>query len=160
MGATTGPSPACSVCTSVCVTLNGAVTLTRGAVVSVEPVTATLPVVPVSVHSGVPPLPGAAVGQVLSAVAGAVELGVTASVIAGVLANPEDVLADGAVLSELHAASAMTADAAQTTSATEEYRRMEFTVVTLHPRHAILASSPTESSKTTGPPCNTVPAYR
>jgi hypothetical protein len=37
-------------------------------------------------------------------------------------------------LSELHAASVMTADAAQTTSPTEEYVRKEFTVVTLQPR--------------------------
>jgi hypothetical protein len=142
VGATTGPSPPCSVCTSVRVTLNGAVTSTRGAAVSVEPVTATLPVAPVSVHSGVPPLPGAAVGQALSAVAGPVEAGDTASVKAGVPADPEDVLADGVVLSELQAASVMTADAAQATSATEEYTREKFTVVTLHPRPAVLASSP------------------
>jgi hypothetical protein len=63
-------------------------------------------------------------------------------VTAGVLAHPVDVLADGVVLSELHAASIVTASAAQTTSATEEYPRDEFTVVTLHPRHAILATSP------------------
>jgi hypothetical protein len=108
----------------------------------VEPVTATLPVAPVSVHSGVLLSPGAAVGQVLSAVAGSVEPGVTAAVTAGVLADPDDVLPDGVVLSELHAASIATPDATQTTSATEEDRRMEFTVVTLHPRHAILATSP------------------
>jgi hypothetical protein len=60
---TTGPSPACSVCTCVSVTLNGVVTFTRGAVVSVDPVTATLPVVPANVQSGVPPFGGAAVGQ-------------------------------------------------------------------------------------------------
>jgi hypothetical protein len=101
------------------VTLNGAVTLTSGAAVSVEPVTATLPVAPVSVHSGVPPSPGAAVGQVAAAVAGSVGPGVIAPVIAGALAA-EDVLADGVVLSELHAASVMTADAAQATSVTEE----------------------------------------
>ena len=141
MGATTGPSPACSVCTSVCVTLKGAVTSTRGAAVSVEPVTATLPVAPVSVHSGATPLPGAAVGQVLFAVAGSGEAGLTASVKAGVLADPEDVLADGVVLSELHAANVMTADAAQTTRAKEEYIREEFTVVTLHPRPATTATS-------------------
>jgi hypothetical protein len=135
VGATTGPSPPCSVCTSVCVTLNGAVTSTRGAAVSVEPVTATLPVAPVSVHSGVPPSPGAAVGQVLFAGAGSVN--------AGVLADPEDVVAEGVVLSELHAPSVMTADAAHAPSATEEYKRKEFTVVTLQPHHAILVSSPT-----------------
>jgi hypothetical protein len=48
--------------------------------------------------------------------------------------------ADGAVLWELQAASVMTADAAQATNAAEEYTRKEFTVVTLHPRIAILAS--------------------
>jgi hypothetical protein len=73
------------------------------------------------------------VGQVLFAVAGSVDAGLTASVYAGPLADPEDVLADGVFLSELHAASVMTADAAQTMSATEEYTREEFTVVTLHP---------------------------
>jgi hypothetical protein len=52
------------------------------------------------------------------------------------------VLADGVVLWELHAASVMTADAAQATSATEVFIRKEFTIVTLHPHHAILASSP------------------
>jgi hypothetical protein len=128
------------VCTSVCVTLNGAVTSTRGAAVSVEPVTATLPVAPVNVHSGVPPLPGAAAGQVLFAAAGSVEAGLTASVYAGALVDPEDVLADGVVLSELQAASVMAADAAQTMSATEEYPREEFTVVTLHPRSTGRAS--------------------
>jgi len=142
VGATTGPSPPCSVCTSVWVTLNGDVTSTRGADVSVEPVTATLPVAPVSVHSGVPPLPGAAVGQVLSALAVSAGAGVTPSVPAGTLTDAADVLADGLVLWELHAASDMTADAAQATSATEAFIRKEFTVVTLQPHHAILASSP------------------
>jgi hypothetical protein len=81
------------------------------------------------------------VGQVLFAVAGPVEAGLTASVYAGLPADPEDVPADGVVLSELHAASVMTADAVQTTSAAEEYKREEFTVVTLHPRPATTASS-------------------
>jgi hypothetical protein len=58
---------------------------------------------------------------------------------AGALTDPEDVLADGVVLLEPHAASVMTAVAAQATSATEEYARKEFTVVTLHPRHATAA---------------------
>jgi hypothetical protein len=138
VGPTTAPSPPRSVCTSVSVTLNGAVTSTRGAAASVEPVTATLPVAPVSVHSGAPPLPGAAVGQRLLA-AGA---GVPSSVRADELAAPEDVLAEGAVLSELHAASVMAADAAQATSAAEEYTRREFTDVTLHTSNAVLAGSP------------------
>lgn len=134
VGATTGPSPARNVCTAVSVTLNGAVTVTRGAAVSVEPVTATLPVAPLRVHSGAPPSPGAWVGQLLSAVAGWVEAGDTASVKAGALVEADDVLGDEAGLSELHAASVMTADAAQTTNPTEEYVRKEFTVVTLQPR--------------------------
>ena len=124
----------CSVCTAVSVTLNGDVTVTRGAAVSVEPVTATLPVAPLRVHSGVPPSPGAWVGQLLSAVAGGGEAGDTASVKAGALVEAEDVSFDEAGLSELHAASVTTADAAQTTSPTEEYVRKEFTVVTLQPR--------------------------
>lgn len=66
---TTGPSPARKVCTWVSVTLNGATTLMTGAAVSVDPVTATLPVAPVRVHSGVPALVGAAVGQAPAAVA-------------------------------------------------------------------------------------------
>ncbi|GFG64598.1 hypothetical protein MKUB_20880 [Mycobacterium kubicae] len=45
------------------------VTVTRGAVASVDPVTATLPVVPLSVQSGAAPLGGAAVGQEPAAVA-------------------------------------------------------------------------------------------
>ena len=132
LGATTGPSPACRVCTAVSVTLNGVVTVTRGAAVSVEPVTATLPVAPLRVQSGVPLSAGAWVGQLLSAVAGGGEAGDAASVKADALV--EDVPFDEAGLSELHAASVMTADAAQTTSPTEEYIRKEFTVVTLQPR--------------------------
>jgi hypothetical protein len=96
-------------------------------------VTATLPVAPDRVHSGVPPSPGAAVGQALAAVAGSVGPGVIAWVTAG--ADSADVLADGVFLSELHAPIVITADAAQTTSATAEYPREKFTIVTLHPRH-------------------------
>ena len=107
-------------------------TVISGAALSVEPVTATLPVAPLRVHSGVPPSPGAWVGQPLSAVAGGA--GDTASVKAGAPVEGEDVLGDEAGLSELHAARVMTADAAQTTSPTEEHVRKEFTVVTLQPR--------------------------
>ena len=121
-------------CTAVSVTLNGVVTVTRGAAVSVEPVTATLPVAPLNVHSGVPPPPGAWVGQPLSAVVGGGEAGDMAWVKAGALVEAEDVFFDEAGLSELHAASVMTADAAQTASPTEEYVRKEFTVVTLQTR--------------------------
>jgi len=46
----------------------------------------------------------------------------------------EDVSLEEAGLSELHAASVMTADAAQTASPIEEYVRKEFTVATLQPR--------------------------
>ena len=70
----------------------------------------------------------------LSAVAGWGEAGDTASVKAGALIEGEDVLGDEAGLLELHAASVMTTDVAQTTSPTEEYVRKEFTVVTLQPR--------------------------
>jgi hypothetical protein len=76
---------------------------------------------------------------VAPAVAGSVGLGGIAPVIAGALADSEDVLADGVVLWEPHPASVMAAVAAQATSATEEYPRKKFTVVTLHPRHAIPA---------------------
>jgi hypothetical protein len=116
------------------VTLNGDVTVTRGAAVSVEPVTAMLPVAPLRVHSGVPPSPGAWVGQLLPAVAGWLGAGDTASVKAGALLETECVLGDEAGLSELHAASVRAADAAQATSPTEEYVRKEFTVVTLQSR--------------------------
>jgi hypothetical protein len=122
------------VCTAVSVTLNGDVTVTRGAAVSVEPVTATLPVAPLRVHSGVPPSPGAWVGQLLSGVAGWPGAGDTASVKAGALVDVEDVSFDEAGLSELHAASVRAVDAAQTMSPTEEYVRKEFTLVTLQSR--------------------------
>ena len=131
VGATTGPSPGRNVCTAVSVTLNGCVTVINGAALSVEPVTATLPVAPLRVQSGVPPSPGAWVGQLLSAVAGGGEAGDMAWVKAGAV---EDVSFDEAGLSELHAASVMTADAAQRASPTEEYVRKEFTVVTLQSR--------------------------
>ena len=121
-------------CTAVSVTLNGDVTVTRGAAVSVEPVTATLPVAPLRVHSGVPPSPGAWVGQLLSGVAGWLGAGDMASVKAGALVDVEDVSFDEAGLSELHAASVRAVDAAQTMSPTEEYVRKEFTLVTLQSR--------------------------
>ena len=79
---TTGPSPALSVFTCVSLTLNGAVTVTAGAAVAVEPVIATLPVVPDSVHSGAPPSAGAAVGQPDTGAAGVVAISVTADDVA------------------------------------------------------------------------------
>jgi hypothetical protein len=102
----------------------------------VDPVTATLPVAPDSVHSGVPPLAGAAVGHELASVAvSAIEGGVNTS-------ETEDELAAGGYVSEPHAASVITNDAAQATSAMEEATRGEFTVVTLQPHHALLADGP------------------
>ena len=116
MSATTGPSPACSVCTWVSVTLNGAFTLMCGAAVSVDPVTATLPVAPGSVHSGVPPLAGAAVGHVLAAAGAGVSVGVWVSVTengsAGVVAEVELVDEAAESESEPHAASDATSNAA------------------------------------------------
>jgi hypothetical protein len=136
VGETTGPSPACSVCTWVSVTLNGVSTLTFGAAVSVEPVTATLPVVPSSVHSGVPPPGGAAVGHVLAAagVAG-VWAGAWVSVIEnGSAGATEDVLVEDEAAepeSEPHAASVVTSNVAPAASVTDEDTREKFTVVTL-----------------------------
>ncbi|BBX45028.1 hypothetical protein GCM10009641_23800 [Mycobacterium cookii] len=92
--------------------------------------TATLPVAPVSVHSGAPPLAGAAVGQLLLVVAGSAGAGAAGSLKTGEL---DDDLADGGVLSELHAVSAIAAEAAQTASTMEEDTREEFTGVTLQP---------------------------
>ncbi len=58
------------------------------------------------------------------------------------LTDPEDVLADGVLLSELHAASIATADAAHNPSATDEYTRKDFTVVTLQLRRDRADSCP------------------
>src|ERR1700744_3005114 len=110
--ATTGPFPACSVCTWVWVTLNGVTTLMRGAVASVEPVTATLPVVPVSVHSGAPPFCGAAVGH------------------------------DPAAVAVPDVPSVRTKATTQTMSTTKRETREDFTAVTLQPRIAYFARSP------------------
>jgi len=119
-----------------------------GAAVSVDPVTATLPEVPVSVHSGVPPFAGAAVGHVAAAAGVSVTEDVTTSA-------TEGVLVDEVSVPEPHAASVMRSDAAPATSATEEGTREKFTVVTLQPRHAVLADSPAMSvmdpSGTTSP---------
>lgn len=135
VGATTGPSPALSVWTWVSATLNGVVTVTAGAAVSVDPVTATLPVVPGNVHSGVPPAAGAAVGQAPAAVC-VMGDSVTWA------ADGDGVLVDAVVASEPHAASVTTSDAAQATSPMEEDIREKFTVVTLQPHHPGFAGSP------------------
>jgi hypothetical protein len=91
----------------------------------VDPVTATLPVVPDSVHSGVPPFAGAAIGHGLASV------DVSTSEGGENTSETEDVGVDEVSVSEPHAASVMTSDAAQATSETEEETRDEFTV-----RHA------------------------
>jgi hypothetical protein len=96
-------------------------------------------VAPDRVHSGVPPFCGAAVGQLAAAGAVSVTDDVTGSATDGVLAADEledDELADDAPVSEPHAASVMTSDAAEATSATEVVTREEFTGVTLQPRWA------------------------
>jgi hypothetical protein len=104
-----------------------------------SPVTATLPVVPGRVHSGVPSFSGAAVGHTLAGVAVSVTEDVTTSATEGVLAGEVSV-------SEPHAASVMTNDAAQATSATAEDTREVFTVVTLQPHPALLARGPAMST--------------
>lgn len=111
--------------------LNGASTLICGAFVSVDPVTSMLPVVPDNVHSGALSV-ARAVGHVLAGVAIAVVDDPAASV-------PEDVLADWVSVSELHAASVRTNDAAQAMSRAGEDAREEFTVVTLQPDYATCA---------------------
>jgi hypothetical protein len=127
---TTGPSPGFSVCTWVSVTLKGAVTFTLGAAASVDPVTSTLPVAPGSVHSGTPPSAGAAVGHPASLAVSVRLGGVNTS--EEVLADDE--LADESSVSDPHAASVTTRDAAQAAMATEEDPREKFTVATVQPR--------------------------
>ena len=122
--------------TWVSVTLKGVFTLMYGAVVSVEPVTATLPVAPSSVHSGAPPSAGGAVGHVLAAAGVA---GVCAGVWVSVMENgsagaAEDVLVDDEAAeseSDPHAASVVRSKAAPAASATDEDKREKFTDVTL-----------------------------
>ena len=124
MGGTTGPSPALSVFTWVSVTLNGPFTMTAGASLSVDPVTATLPEVPFSVHSGVPPAAGVAVGHPDAGTAGVVAMSVTA----------EEVAELDSVLEE-HPAAITASRAVLTTMA--ERTREEFTNVTLHGRRTV-----------------------
>jgi hypothetical protein len=107
-----------------------------GAVVSVEPVTATLPVAPGSVHSGVPLSAGAVVGHVLAAA----EVGGAAGRCVWVTENGsaaevlvDDELADEVSVSDPHAASVVASKAPLATSTTEEDTREKFTVVTLQP---------------------------
>ncbi len=125
---TTGPSPGLRACTCVSVTLNGAVTVTVGAAVPVDPVTATLPVVPGSVHSGAPAFCGAAVGHESAAVGGAavdVATGATKGLPGGV--DEDEVDAVG--VSDPQAATSRTKDAAQAASTADEHVREAVTVV-------------------------------
>jgi hypothetical protein len=116
------------------VTLNGPFTFTDGAAVSVDPVTAMLPVFPDSVHSGAPPSPGDVVGhEAVSENAEAV--GSAAGELAAAAADDVLVAADDELAavsaSEPHAVSIMTSDAAPATNATEADALGEFTVATL-----------------------------
>lgn len=101
-------------------------TVTRGAVASVEPVTATLPVVPANVHSGVPPFCGATVGQAptFAAVAGA-EGRVYKSEIDAVLDDEDDVF-----VGEPHAVT-VRSEAAQAANARVGDTRERFTAATV-----------------------------
>jgi hypothetical protein len=104
-----------------------------GAVVSVDPMTATLPVAPGRVHSGAPPLVGAAVGQVLAAAGVSLAEGAVNTSLAEAVGDADDVVVDDVSLPEPHAATNTTNDAAQAASTTEEDRRGRFTPVTLQP---------------------------
>ena len=92
--------------------------MTSGAVVAVDPLTATLPVAPVSVHSGVVPLCGRAIGHGLGGAAVSVTEDDTLSTVPPA----------GVSVLEPHAASIMTNDAPQATTATVEDVRDGFTV--------------------------------
>jgi hypothetical protein len=84
----------------------------------------------------VPLFSGTVVGHVLLAAAVSVTDDATASA-------TEGVLADEVSVSEPHAVSVKTSDAAaQVTSATVEDTREEFTVVTLQPPRAVLIANP------------------
>jgi hypothetical protein len=95
--------------------------LTTGAALSVDPVTATLPVVPFNVHSGVPAFAGAVVGHAASVADWVMGEEVTSAA--------EGVVAGDAVLSEPQAARAKAIDAAPATRATEEETREKFMLI-------------------------------
>ena len=88
--------------------------MTNGAAVAVDPLTATLPVAPASVHSGVVPLGGSAVGQ-----------GLAGAVIDDDTLSTE--LAEDVSVFEPHAASITASDAAQAAMAADFEARDEFT---------------------------------
>ena len=110
--------------------------MTTGAAVSVDPVTATLPVAPGSVHSGVPPFCRRAVGHGAgaagwfgSATGNGYGLGSAILELAEAAGDESGV----ASASEPHPASNMTSVVAQTADATEPKAREEFTAATLPP---------------------------
>ncbi|BBX37196.1 hypothetical protein MMAGJ_64780 [Mycolicibacterium mageritense] len=107
---------------------------------SVDPVTATLPVVPDNVHSGAPAFCGAAVGHVLVSVAVSVREGTNTSAI-----EDEDGPADeeSDFVSDPHAASVTANDAAQAMSTTDEDTRGEFTAVHATARGCGRSAAPT-----------------
>jgi hypothetical protein len=125
--------------------------VTFGALVSVDPVTATLPVVPDSVHSGVPASCGAAVGHEAAAGVGSV---VATGATDGLLAEAAiaDVVDedDEDVVSDPHPARVTANAAAQAASMADEDIREEFTVVHATRHYAVSVGSPaTKSAKTT-----------
>jgi hypothetical protein len=101
------------------------VTSILGAAVSVDPVTATLPLLPDNVHSAAASLAGAAVGQAPPA-AGVTGEDITSADV------PSEVVDEVSVV-ELQALRPRTSDAAQAAKATEDDMREEFTTITLHP---------------------------
>ncbi|GAB7071020.1 hypothetical protein JCM12141A_53090 [Mycolicibacterium hodleri] len=117
-------------------TLNGLDTVTSGAAESVDPVTATLPVAPGNVHSGVPPAAGAADGH--DSAAGDWPGAATAD---EVLLAAVDDEPGSASASEPHAASIMTSGAAHATNATERDARVEFTVATLQNGPSLISAT-------------------
>jgi hypothetical protein len=101
------------------------VTSTFGAAVAVDPVTATLPLLPDNVHSGAASLAGAAVGQAPPA-AGVTGEDITSADV------PSDGLEEVSVV-ELQALRPRASDAAKAVNATDEYTRGNFTNTTLQP---------------------------
>lgn len=133
MAATTGPSPARKVCTWVWFTLNGLVTVTSGATASVEPLTATLPVAPFSVHSGAVPFGGATVGHPPAGTAVTGSRGRVNGSVKG-LGDTDVFVAAGGLDEELQAVSIVRIDTAQATNVTVLGPGENFTVATVPTR--------------------------
>jgi hypothetical protein len=98
------------------VTLNGDFTVTSGALVSVDPATATLPVAPASVHSAAVPSAGGAVGQPSLADLSIEDAGAAGDEVSDV---------------EVHAESVRAHVAAQAMAARDDDNRGKFTLATL-----------------------------